>query len=142
MPDFLSFLPSWIQHVFAFLTGGGALKAWDTWMASSKQRAELSREMRNELKSMLDEERANRKAIEKRLDKVEARLDEERERRLEAERQNELLQKKLDLVIRLLNDMREAGGKERLSVDEITLLAMEDDPTSPNDQTTSDATAE
>lgn len=124
----ISSLPSWLGSVVTLVTGGGLFagiqKLWSLRMDSEKQEAQLGRKMRDELKNMLDEERSERRALEKRVDKLEERLNQERERRLEAERQNQLLQKKLDLVIQLLNDMREEQGMERLTVDELTLLAM------------------
>jgi septal ring factor EnvC (AmiA/AmiB activator) len=110
-----------------------ARKAWQTYASASRkdneQQHELSRKMRDELKSMLDEERSERRALSKRVDKLEERLDSERTKRMEAERQSKVLQQKLDLVIQLLNDMRESQGKNRLSTKELTLLAL-DTPTS------------
>jgi septal ring factor EnvC (AmiA/AmiB activator) len=104
-------------------------KAWQTYASTSRkdneQQHELSRKMRNELKAMLDEERSERKALAKRVDQLEQRLDEEKGKRLEAERHNKVLQQKLDLVIQLLNDMREEQGKNRLSTEDLTLLALD-----------------
>jgi septal ring factor EnvC (AmiA/AmiB activator) len=105
-----------------------ARKAWQTYASASRkdneQQHELSRKMRDELKSMLDEERSERRALSKRVDKLEQRLDDEKAKRIEAERHNKVLQQKLDLVIELLNDMRESQGKDRLTTRELTLLAV------------------
>lgn len=114
--------------VLSTIVGGLGVKLYNTYLTSQEQQHSLSQELRQELRSMLKKERGERKAIAERLDTVENRLDEERELRHKAERQNDILQRKLDLVIRLLNDMREQQGMERLKSDEIALLALENKP--------------
>jgi len=130
--DLLTSAKAWIT-ILSTLTGGIVVRLWDTYLRGTRQDAELSRQIRDELRGMLEDERTERKALDKRVAKLEDRVDEERERRIVAERQNDVLQAKLDLVIRLLNDMREEEGLARLGEEELTILAMDsdaDDPTS------------
>jgi len=132
MPEWLSHIPL-LEEALTFIFGGGVFETgrrlWKTYASSSRKadtlQAELGRKMRDELKGMLNEERSARKALEKRVEDLEDRLDDEKERRVQAERSEEALNRKLNIVISLFNDLREEQGKPRLSGKEITLLAID-----------------
>jgi hypothetical protein len=122
-----------MSSFLTFLGGGGLVgaitKLWQTYMQADQQDHEIGQQIRDELKDLLDQERGERKALEERVETLEARVEEEREQRMDAERHAMIAQQKLDLVIRLLNDMRQAAGKRRLNTEDLTLLAIDASPT-------------
>lgn len=113
--DLMQYLPP--LEIIASLVGGGGItaafvKLKRVFLDSEKQDAEIARELRDELRAELDDHR-------RRLEDLEAKLDKEREARIRAEETSRILQAKLDLVIRMLNEMREAEGLGPLGEDDI-----------------------
>lgn len=118
----LSLLLSALKYAFAALAGGGLWKLWDYWLKSRSQShtenlddIRIARELRDEMRKDLDEMRT-------RVDLLEKTLDTEREARMRAELQNQLLQAKIDLLIRMVNDLRAKEGLQPITNDEILPL--------------------
>lgn len=101
-----------LKYLATALAGGGIWKLLD-WLLRRKaqdhdhdvQDAAVARELRDELRLDLDEMR-------QRIDSLEDSLDTEREARVKAELQNQVLLAKVDLLIRMVNDLRAEQGLE------------------------------
>lgn len=103
----------------AFIMGGGMLRFLQWWTDRDQQehaqtldQIEVERAFRDELRRDMD-------AMRKRLDMMEANVIEERKARLDAEEAAHKLQQKVDLLIRMVNDLRKELSLAPISEDEI-----------------------
>ena len=103
----------------------GISKLYRTWKKQNRKDKAQQQDL-DRLRERVQQLEADKKAQDRRIDELEARLERERERRRAEEKKAEQLEQKLNVVLRLFNDRRQQEGKERLSVPQITLMALED----------------
>ena len=131
-------LPPWLDVVLALLfgtgVGGGGLYAWllkykRYEIDQTESDAQVGRNLRDELRREIDD-------LADRQDKLEGQLSNERQRRIEAERRHrdaawnaEILRRKVNLLIQMVNDLRTDAGMEPIEVDD--LPAHDTSPTRP-----------
>ena len=114
----IAVLPA-LKYIATALVGGGLWKLLD-WLLRRKDQehshtvedAEVARQLRDEMRKDLDEMRT-------RIDTLEDSLDKERELRNKAELQNQVLLTKVDLLIRMVNDLRAKEGLDPITENDI-----------------------
>lgn len=118
-------LLSGLKYAFAALAGGGLWKVLDYYLQGRSQLhseglddARVARELRDEMRKDIEEMRH-------RIDLLEQNLDTEREARLKAELHNQLLQAKIDLLLRMVNDLRVKEGLEPLTSEDVLPVGVE-----------------
>lgn len=120
MPDEQAFsLASLVSTAIQWLVavGGGGVLGWflryrQIGIQQSESDHEVGKEIRDELREEL-------RSMSARLDAVEEELEQERRDRVREQLQNMTLRHKLDLVIRMLNDMRKAQGLPFIDEDKL-----------------------
>ncbi|AFH22449.1 hypothetical protein OSG_eHP25_00140 [environmental Halophage eHP-25] len=126
----MGIIPEIISAVFGGGVFVGLAKLYRTYSSQSrkdtKSNTEIGKGLRDELRNEVEQERKSRKNLEERVDELEDRIDKEREKRLEAQRKANQLEKKLRVIFSLFNDQRESNGKDRLTLPQITLMALDE----------------
>lgn len=108
-----------IGYLVAALGGGTVWKVIDYWLQHRKQSHDISLDDTHVARELRDELRKDLDALRVRIDLLERDLDEERESRVRAEMNNQLLQTKVDLLIRMVNDLRAQQNLSPISSDDV-----------------------
>lgn len=111
-----------LGYVVAAISGGTIWKVFDYWLQHRKQDHDLQVEDTTVARQLRDELRHDLESLRTRVDTLEKQVDTEREARLRAELNNQLLLGKIDLLIRMVNELRARQGLQPITADEILPL--------------------
>jgi len=107
-------LPLWLQLVIAAISGGGVVEAAKLGFRYAGVHQTAQAEFRDDLLGRVN-------GLQQRVDNLEEALQNEQRARVRAELKNEILNRRLDMLIEELNRLRQKQGMDPLNINDFRI---------------------